>query len=145
MHAEKRLPACLHSVAAARAWVSRILDGYPDDVTETVTLCVSKAVTNAIRYSRSSLPREGGNLGEVILRLHNLPGCPLYVEVQDEGPLTPGSRPHVVDGSGPLAEHGRGMWLISTLAKQWTVMSEESATLLSMAFNTMPSTGRAEP
>lgn len=140
MNVETRLPAHPDHVAAARDWLRDLLHDYPDDVVDTVVLCVSEAVTNSIRYSRSSLPRPDGNPGTVILRVYTRHGSPLHVDVQDDGPLTPGQRPHIVDGSGPLVEHGRGLWLINSLTKQWMVFSRRTSTCLAMSFNTAATT-----
>lgn len=134
MNVETSLPAHPDNVATARAWLRDLLHDHPDDLVDTVTLCVSEAVTNAILYSRSSLPRPNGKPGTVLLRVYDSPNGFLHVDVQDDGPRIPGQIPNVVAGSGLLAEHGRGMWLINSLTKHWMVCHRQNMTRLAMTF-----------
>lgn len=103
--------------AALSAQTARgILDGVcvnadiaPDTI-ETALLLVSELVTNAVTH--------GG--GRPVLDIHVGPDR-LHVSVTDQDSTTP----HVHRDNPLLAEGGRGMFLVETLASRWGVRPRE--------------------
>jgi len=92
-----------------------------DTLVDDAEICVDEAFCNAWRHTRSGLPG-----GTAVLALYATASGPLYIDVTDAGPLTPGDRPRV--RGGPVApdldaESGRGMFLIDRLAAHWLYMT----------------------
>lgn len=75
-----------------------------DALAETAELLVSEVVTNAVRHSRG---------GRVDLRLVRS-GPTLICEVEDDDPTLP-----TLLNAGPGDEFGRGLRIVSVLAKEW--------------------------
>jgi anti-sigma regulatory factor (Ser/Thr protein kinase) len=101
------------SAREARAWAARWLTACPS--ADDVVLLLSELVTNAALHSRSA----GGTLR---VRLSFVSGAWVRCEVRDDGPLfrdgeEPAAEPtSPVTKPGPLAEAGRGLWLVRELA-----------------------------
>lgn len=92
------------AVAAARQFVGSALAAWDlDDLVDVAQICTSEVASNAVRHARSGFRcMVQADDTEVVVR------------VEDHGPGTPVLRPLEAD-----AEHGRGIWLISTLAARW--------------------------
>ncbi len=91
-------------MAAARQFVVAALAAWDlDDLAEVAQICTSEAASNAIRHARSTFRL-----------LVQADAIEVVVRVEDHGPGIPWLRP--ID---PNSEHGRGMWLISSLASRW--------------------------
>jgi anti-sigma regulatory factor (Ser/Thr protein kinase) len=117
VRARSNVPGCEHSVPAARTFVDATLGpGHPRG--EVARLLVSELVTNAVQHSHSRRP--GGSVTVVIL---DVPGG-LRVEVADEGSAR--SVPVVRDD--PLATHGRGLFLVQSLADDWGYLRDDDGT-----------------
>lgn len=102
-------PAIPSQVARARRWLADIL-GSAHPCTDTAVLLLSETFTNSLLYSRS---REDGVI-EVDVAL--FPDH-LRVEVTDAG--STGPLPSRLVQASPDAESGRGLPLLSALAKDW--------------------------
>lgn len=142
INAGRTFPAVPDSVAEARRFLADQLDGrYPPDLVDVALLCLSEALTNSIRHSRSGLPRPVGSApaapGVVVLRVHSSRHRPhMHVDVQDEGPRQPGLLPRLLpESSNLLTEGGYGMRLIDRYTQQWTVRPSPAATCLSLTFD----------
>ncbi|RCV47478.1 ATP-binding protein [Marinitenerispora sediminis] len=121
INTEHVLPGTTSGVRQARAVTTGTLTGhYTADLVDTAQLCVSEAVTNALRHTHSGDPG-----GTVILRLYTLAlGASLYIDVEDQGPLKPGDRPRISErAADPFSEHGRGLYLIHELTRYWMYIS----------------------
>lgn len=100
-------------VAVARRLLRRYLSGadgaYPGDTHDLPVLLVSELVTNAILHAQPP----------VTLRAET-DGQRLRVEVHD-GTATPPvlHRQLGIDAGGPPPEHGRGLFLVASLADRW--------------------------
>lgn len=102
---EFRYPVDAASVRGARRVVAGVCRFWrAADVCDAATLAVSELVGNSVR---------AGTGQEVRLRVSWTPRR-LRVEVCDESPETP-----TVGSPDPLAESGRGMWIVSQLAVRW--------------------------
>jgi anti-sigma regulatory factor (Ser/Thr protein kinase) len=120
---ELALPAVPKSVPKARLAVREAITELTDDehVVDDVVLCVSEAVTNAVRYAY-------GPRGGVVEVLVDRTGSDLAVVVRDEGAgLTPARRP----GTGG----GFGLRIIDRLAARYSLKSHpHKGTELRMVF-----------
>ncbi|MEU9339403.1 SpoIIE family protein phosphatase [Streptomyces sp. NPDC048290] len=103
--AEWRFAVDPSEVCRARAVVREQLHEWelPRKLTETAELLVSELVTNAVRHSRR---------GPVELRL--VRGETLLCEVDDDDHELP-----TLLSAGPLDDEGRGLRVVSTLAREW--------------------------
>ncbi|MEV7288859.1 SpoIIE family protein phosphatase [Streptomyces sp. NPDC093252] len=103
--AEWRLTVDPSEVCRARAVVREQLHEWelPRKLIDTAELMVSELVTNAVRHSRR---------GPVVLRL--VRGETLLCEVDDDDHDLP-----TLLSAGPLADEGRGLRVVSTLAREW--------------------------
>jgi anti-sigma regulatory factor (Ser/Thr protein kinase) len=100
------LPGTKTSVATARRYVRDVLGDHP--AADDAVLVASELVTNAVLHSRS------GRGGTVRLTVCDT-GRVVRMEVTDDGSLL--SAPYLRDE--PCAENGRGLHIVSALAKQW--------------------------
>jgi anti-sigma regulatory factor (Ser/Thr protein kinase) len=100
---EDRAPA----VGRARRDVRATLAGWgvAQDVAETVALCLSELVTNALVHAASGCA----------VRVFNDDGA-LTVEVRNPGPAPVLTGPDAYD---PLPVHGRGLQLVDALTSRW--------------------------
>ncbi|MFJ3641615.1 SpoIIE family protein phosphatase [Streptomyces sp. NPDC090108] len=103
--AEWRFDADPREVGRARGLVADLLTEWrmPPQTVETARLLVSEVVTNAVRH---------GGAGPVGLRLIRTDA--LLFEVTDDEPALP-----AMVGAGPGDESGRGMRVVSRLAREW--------------------------
>jgi serine phosphatase RsbU (regulator of sigma subunit)/anti-sigma regulatory factor (Ser/Thr protein kinase) len=102
------LPAAAPSVRRARALVHASLSSWGlAAISDTTELLVSELVTNAVQHGR----------GPVRLRL--LRGTTLVIEVADSSLAPP-----LLRLPDPLAEMGRGLQLIKSLAQRWGIRRE---------------------
>ncbi|MEO3827487.1 ATP-binding protein [Actinomadura sp. B10D3] len=101
-------PGVDRSPALARRFVREVLGANP--AADTVELCVSELVTNAVRYSASG---DGGRVTVAIAEDGDVIRC----EVTDDCG-TP-STPHLRDDPG--AEHGRGLIIVDAVCTRWGV------------------------
>ncbi|MGA4845676.1 SpoIIE family protein phosphatase [Streptomyces sp. G5(2025)] len=92
--------------AQLRAWSLDALDALGD----TAELLVSELVTNVVRHARS---------GRLDLRL--VRAGTLLCEVEDDDPALP-----TLLSAGPGDEYGRGLRVVSTLAKEWGTSRTDS-------------------
>lgn len=112
-------PGDLARIAGVRADVRAdlaALPELPDDLVETVVLCVSEAFANAVEHTRSGEPD-----GQVIRTLTvPAPGV-LRLSIIDDGVTD--TRPRIprerTAAEWDAAERGRGLLLIATLATAW--------------------------
>ena len=100
------------SVAAARAFVAGRLaaGGATAATTDVAALCVSELVTNAVVHAGT----------EIEVRVTERPGA-FHVEVRDRRRATVlvGQPP-----AGPDDTHGRGLFLVESLAAEWGITDE---------------------
>ncbi|WP_344936441.1 ATP-binding protein [Sphaerisporangium flaviroseum] len=105
-------PAVETSVAEARRWLRKVVDGHPrlDDA----VLLLSESFTNAVLHTRSAA------VGVVVLVEE---GQRLQIEVIDEGAET---SPCVCGHTSQddLGESGRGIRLLRALSDQWGFVEE---------------------
>ncbi|SFP07569.1 Histidine kinase-like ATPase domain-containing protein [Actinomadura madurae] len=102
-------PGVSRSAGRARAFVREVLG--TSAAADTVELCVSELVANAVCHSSS------GDGGQVTVAI-GVNGDRVRVEVTDDGDGR--SAPHVMDD--PSAEHGRGLMVVDALAARWGVI-----------------------
>ncbi|RCV52070.1 ATP-binding protein [Marinitenerispora sediminis] len=136
INTEHVLPGTPAGVRTARALTTATLAGhYPAPVVDTAQLCVSEAVTNALRHTHSGDPG-----GTVVLRLYTLTlGASLYIDVQDQGPLKPDDRPRVSEhAADSVAEGGRGLYLIHELTRYWMYIPGSGRGCLCLTLSTAP-------
>ncbi|MES9536570.1 MULTISPECIES: ATP-binding protein [unclassified Actinomadura] len=101
-------PGTGRSVARARRFVREVLGTGP--VADTVELCVSELVTNAVRHSASG---DGGQITVTVAA----DGDVIRGEVTDDGAAD--STPHVRGAARD--EGGRGMMIVDALTTRWGV------------------------
>ena len=94
---------------------------WPGDV-DSVVLAVHEALMNSVRHA-------GGPTSAAAV----MEGPVLVVEVRDRGPGfdVDDQLRHPPD---PMAERGRGLWLISQIAESWEVLHGEGQTTLRLRF-----------
>ena len=119
------------AVGAARAfvrdqlhrWRLDVPTGY--DLPGTTELITSELVTNSLKATGlRHVPAAGtaaAKPGAIVLRLR-LIRCSLFVEVWDASPYPP-----VATGAGDLDEGGRGLVLVTALAKAWDYYHSDTA------------------
>lgn len=100
-----RVPDRLDSIPAARAFLTRLLDGWgiPDEVIDDASLLASELMSNAVRHAG----------GVVDLQIEADDGL-LHVGVHDNSNGTP-----TVNEAGPTSSGGRGMWIVQSVAHDW--------------------------
>jgi len=107
-----RFPRSAVSVPRARAMLRAVLGawGTAQDVAETAELLLSELAANALKAPTAGDPHVGFRVargrGDGMLRL----------EVSDGGAGVPAAR-----AAGPEDEHGRGLFLVESLADRWGV------------------------
>jgi anti-sigma regulatory factor (Ser/Thr protein kinase) len=117
---ELSLPAIPSSVRVARGAVSEAITPFvSDELADDVRLCVSEAVTNAVRHAYGPEVADG-EVGVLVVRLED----ELRVVVRDEG--------RGIDE--PLAGEGFGLQLIARVANRHTLHRGDIGTTVSMSF-----------
>jgi anti-sigma regulatory factor (Ser/Thr protein kinase) len=99
------VPDRADSIPAARAFLTRILDGWgvADEVIADASLLTSELMANAVKHG----------VGIVNLKIEVSDGL-LHVAVHDEGPDAP-----IVRDAGESDPSGRGMWIVQSIARDW--------------------------
>lgn len=95
---------------------------WPGDV-DSVVLAVHEALMNSHRHAGGATSACAG-----------VRGSSLVVEVRDAGPGFDIER-HASRQPDPLAESGRGLWLICQIAANWDVARENGETCLRLEFD----------
>lgn len=103
-------PACSSSVGRVRAFVRRVLAGFP--ALDEVELCASELATNAVRYGSE----RGDVFGVLVRRRRGV----VYVAVTDSGGS---SVPRLVDAEQD-DERFRGLALVDGCALAWGAVPE---------------------
>ncbi|MFJ9642945.1 ATP-binding protein [Streptomyces sp. NPDC101206] len=113
LSARTNLPSRPESVKAARDFVADQLAcwGQPD-LEYAATLVCSELVTNAVTHGT---PDPSTSECTVVLTL--VPGEALIAQVADPDPSPPVPRDTF---SGTLAEHGRGLYIVTQLTAHWS-------------------------
>jgi anti-sigma regulatory factor (Ser/Thr protein kinase) len=109
VQASLTVPGQPDQVHAAREFAGRAL-GADHPCVPVSALLISELVTNSVLHSDSRLP---GNT--ITITLAGIPGG-VRVEVRDAGGAT---IPLLGSGGSNLAEHGRGLCLVSELSDRW--------------------------
>ena len=107
---QSRFPGTAEHVARARQWLRTALDGCP--VTEDAALLLSELATNALAHSAS-----GRSGAFTVTVLH--PSGDVRIEVADQGGLW-------LPGTTGDELHGRGLVIVSSLARAWGIAGNES-------------------
>jgi two-component sensor histidine kinase len=115
---------------AARAALNGVADLHPD-VRATAALLISELVTNSVRHA-------GGGAADQIEVAISVDGV-LHVEVADGGAGIP---PEVLD-AGPEADGGRGLFIVSRLARRWG--AERGGGVVWFELDLAPGAGPAAP
>jgi anti-sigma regulatory factor (Ser/Thr protein kinase) len=102
------------SARAARAFVRRHVESSDQELRDSAELLASELVTNGVLHARSDL-----TLGVVARET-----CVL-IAVSDGNQAVPHER-----HPGPSAENGRGIALVSTIARQWGVAPQASGKII---------------
>jgi anti-sigma regulatory factor (Ser/Thr protein kinase) len=103
--AEAVVPNGPDSTPAARAFLSRLLDGWglPDEVIDDASLLATELMSNAVRHGT----------GTVTLRVEVEEGV-VQVRVHDEAEELP-----VLRETDPTSLGGRGLFIVQCVADQW--------------------------
>ena len=103
--AEAVVPNRPDSTPAARAFLSRLLDGWgiPEEVIDDASLLATELLSNAVRHGT----------GLVTLRVE-VEGGVVQVRVHDDAAEMP-----VVKDVDPTSTGGRGLFLVECVADQW--------------------------
>jgi anti-sigma regulatory factor (Ser/Thr protein kinase) len=118
---ELSLPAIPSSVRVARAAVTEAVAPFAsDELTDDVRLCVSEAVTNAVRHAYGP-DDTGGEVEILVVRLED----ELRVVVRDHG--------RGIDE--PPAGRGFGLQIVARVAARHTLHGGEEGTTVSMSFD----------
>jgi len=112
-------PQHLH---AARAFVARTL-GDHCSCADTAVLLASELVGNSLQHSDSGRPG-----GMVTITLIAIPGG-IRAEVTDEGGATVPAVRSATVGAPHLAENGRGLQLVDSLAARWSYCRDQAGTV----------------
>ena len=99
------MPNRPESTPAARAFLSRLLDGWglPEDVIDDASLLTTELVSNAVRHGT----------GLVTLRVEVEQGV-VYVRVHDDAAGLPS-----VGNAAPTSLGGRGLFIVECVADDW--------------------------
>lgn len=118
---ELSLPSIPSSVRVARGAVSEAIAPFvSDELADDVRLCVSEAVTNAVRHAYGP-EVANGEVGVLVVRLED----ELRVVVRDEG--------RGIDE--PPAGGGFGLQIIARVASRHRLHGGDSGTTVSMSFD----------
>jgi anti-sigma regulatory factor (Ser/Thr protein kinase) len=110
--------------APARRQVEALLrrEGWRGEA-DGVALALHEALVNAARHAGGVRRAEAA-----------LDGSSLVISVWDRGPGFDPS-PYVNHSPDPMAEQGRGLWLISQLTSSWEVRRDDEGTAVVMRFD----------
>ena len=99
------MPDRLDSIPAARAFLTRLLDGWgiAEDVIDDASLLASELMSNAVKH--------GG--GVVDMQIEAEDGL-LHVGVRDDAGGVP-----TVSQADATSSGGRGMWIVQSIAQDW--------------------------
>ncbi|OLT24468.1 hypothetical protein BJF83_24130 [Nocardiopsis sp. CNR-923] len=112
-------PGQVDEVAKARSFVRALLEGHP--TAEDAELVVSELATNALLHTRSR-----GHRGMFTVRVRDF-GDRVRISVVDYG--SDDETPHIdPSGSCGTSIHGRGLFLVDQLAKEWGAVPEPVGT-----------------
>lgn len=127
------LPPQVASVAAARAALAGVSDHVPSAVCEDLRLLVSELVTNSLIHA-------GLGPDDAVTLLVTADGGAVRAEVHDPGPgFEPPTGP-----PRPNMMHGRGLYLVSRLARRWGVRRGRDATCVWFELDLARSVGALE-
>lgn len=115
IQASLTVPGLPDQVHAARMFVDKTLGG-SHPCAPIAVLLVSELVTNSVLHSESGHP--GGTVTITVTAVAEA----ARVEVRDAGGATV---PLPADADSELAEHGRGLRLVSDLADRWNYRREK--------------------
>jgi serine phosphatase RsbU (regulator of sigma subunit)/anti-sigma regulatory factor (Ser/Thr protein kinase) len=120
----QRLPAEPASVRSARLGVRGWLrmHGLVPDRADDLLVAITELVTNAVRSARSAVEVRAWTTPEVV-----------WVEVTDDGAGFDPSIPHDARELDPLAERGRGLFLVAALGDECTIESGPNGTVVRCA------------
>lgn len=104
------LPEC---VAALRAGTRALVSLVAPEAVDAAELICSELAGNAVRHSRSGEPGQ-----TMTLRVYD-EGLAVKVAVTDRGSRT--GKPRLSDSGDPLADSGRGLFLVQAMSKEWGV------------------------
>lgn len=115
----KRFPGLPEGVGQARAWVRAELSehGVEAEAIEEAELVVSEFATNSLLHSRS------GEVGGYFTASLEIEPTRALISVTDQRSATR-STPQWGGRPDPLAEHGRGLMLVTTFAEAWTTVTD---------------------
>ena len=116
------IPGQLDHLHAARAFVARTL-GDDCACADTAVLLTSELVSNSLQHSNSR--RDGGT---ITITMIDIPGG-IRAEVIDEGSQTVPALRTGQPVLPELAESGRGLQLVHTLAARWDYYRDEAGTV----------------
>lgn len=121
---ERRYAADIESVPVARAAMREWLEtsGLLSARTDDVLVAITELTTNAVRSARTA----------VEVRAWTMPDTVAF-EVIDDGPGFDPSIPHDARELDPLAERGRGLFLVATFADECTIESGPNGTIVRCA------------
>ncbi|MEN3273100.1 MAG: hypothetical protein V7636_1861 [Actinomycetota bacterium] len=121
---DRRYPAEAASVSTARAGVREWLEAHalvPRRV-DDLLVAMTELATNAVRGARTAIQ----------VRAWTTPDA-VWIEVIDDGAGFDPSIPHSARDLDPLAERGRGLFLVATLADECTIESGPNGTIVRCA------------
>lgn len=121
---EQRYAADTGSVPQARAGVREWMDarGVIPGRADDMLVAITELTTNAVRAARTAVEVRAWTTPEVV-----------SFEVIDDGPGFDPSIPHDARELDPLAERGRGLFLVATLADECTIESGPNGTIVRCA------------
>jgi anti-sigma regulatory factor (Ser/Thr protein kinase) len=102
---------------AARHWLRSKLTGVEPHVAHLVETAAGELISNAIRHTLSG-PRLDGTVGEFEVALKVFGTC-VIVAVTDQGADTVPIARDLDPLEAAQMESGRGLWLVSQMAREW--------------------------
>jgi anti-sigma regulatory factor (Ser/Thr protein kinase) len=129
MKRSRKFPEAKSSVPQARQFVAESLTSLVPEVSETAALLVSELATNAVVHAASDF---------AVTVVYPTPSGRVRVEVTDRDETQPApTRPP------PNVPHGRGLFLVATLADEWGVREVRRRSGKSIWFELTPTTTAA--
>jgi anti-sigma regulatory factor (Ser/Thr protein kinase) len=120
----RRLSADVESVRIARTGVREWLEAHRlvPDRADDLLVAITELATNAVRAARTAMEVRAWATPEAV-----------FVEVTDDGAGFDPSIPHTARELDPLAERGRGLFLVASLADECTIESGPNGTIVRCA------------